>query len=97
MIKVCLCVVIMILTFYIMGALFVEVKRGAAALVMGGFLTQLAVFSVVSLPCIFFGTSMRFYGRLMSSVVIALCVVAILREKQNLFKPAAEAIGRILS
>ena len=89
--------VVMFLSYYLMGSVFVKKERGTPAVLLAGFLSQLALFELLTLPAIAFGFSMRFYWIMMFLVIIAFCVVSAMRSKRGVVYPASDFCNRAIS
>ena len=97
MIRVVFCVAAMMLSYYLTGALIIDKKRGTPAILLGGFLAQLAVFEVLTLISIVAGFSMQIYGTIMLVAMVAICMAAMLKYKNELGSPADDFCDRLLS
>ena len=77
----------MILTSYLIGALFVKEKHGLCGIFVGGFLIQLGIWELISLPAIYLQWSLSRLSLVIMSVVTAVSVVSVLEKKTGLLAP----------
>ncbi len=93
LISLILCLLAVIITSYLLGALFVKEGHGIFATLLGGFLTELALWEIISLPAIFLKLSLSALSLTIQTVIIAVCVISIYRCKESFFDPWKNCIG----
>ena len=81
MILMILCPLAVVITSYLVGALFVEKEQGLFAVILGGFLGLMAIWEVLSLVAIFSGMSLTALCLMIQTAIIALLVCSIFRNK----------------
>ncbi|MCR5098231.1 MAG: hypothetical protein K6B14_04710 [Lachnospiraceae bacterium] len=93
MIFIILCLLAVIVTSYLIGALFVKEGHGLFATLLGGFLTELALWEIISLPAIFLELSLTALSLTIQTVIIVFCVNSIFRNRGRLLDPWKNCLG----
>ena len=91
-----LCGLLIIVTSYLIGGLFIKEEQGVAAMTLGGFLTELAIFLIITLPCIGLHTSAGTYANLVISVILTLSVLSVIRAKAGLYQPVCRWLSSVV-
>ncbi len=82
-----------IITSYLWGALFVKNKHGLFAILIGGFLSELAVWEIITLLAIYFRLSLSTLSMIMVAVITPVSVISILKNKAGLMDLCRDCIG----
>ena len=94
-----LCLLAIVITSYLIGALFTDADRGLFATLILGFLCELAIWEIVTLPSIYMQTSLTTLSVCVMSAVTAVSVVSIIKKGTALLAPWQSCfkdwIGRI--
>lgn len=93
-VKIVVCIGLMLVMSMILGKLFENKKEPDHSLQewIGGFLLLLALFEVVSLPCIFLKASLKTLSCLMLGTIGILCVVSLVWNRQKILDKKREKI-----